>query len=73
MLYLKAAQGGQGRGQGLETIVRQIKMSDQEQLFQMAEHRQILRVLRYPVGRGLSHQLSDICSLCPTQAHGDLS
>lgn len=43
MLYLKAAQSGQGRGQGLETIMRQIKMSDQEQLFQMAEHCQILR------------------------------
>lgn len=44
MFYLKAAQGRQGRGQGSETIVRQVKMCDQEQLFQMAEHRQILGV-----------------------------
>lgn len=43
MLYLKTTQGCQGRGQGSETIVRQVKMSDQQQLFQMAEHRQVLR------------------------------
>lgn len=43
MLYLKTTQGSQGRGQGSETIVRQVKMSDQQQLFQMAEHRQVLR------------------------------
>lgn len=41
--YLKAAQGSQGRGQGSETIVRQVKMSDQEQLLQVAEYRQVLR------------------------------
>lgn len=50
MLYLKATQGGQGRGQGSEMIVRQVKMSDQEQLFQMAERRQTLRGNEIPNG-----------------------
>lgn len=58
MLYLKTTQSCQGRGQGSETIVRQVKMSDQQQLFQMAEHRQILsRRNDIPMGRGLSHHL----------------
>ena len=60
-LYLKAAQGSQGRWQGSETIVRQVKVSDQEQLLQMAEHRQILRRgTRYPARPGRQSQLSFI-------------
>jgi hypothetical protein len=42
ILYLETAQSSQGWGQGSETIMGQVKMSDQEQLFQMAEHCEIL-------------------------------
>lgn len=66
-LYLKAAQGSQGRRQGSETIVRQVKVSDQEQLLQMAEHRQILRRgMRYPArpGRQLSAVVHQAFARC---------
>lgn len=77
MLYLEAAQGSQGRGQGSEAIVRQVKVSDQEQLLQMAEHRQILRrgdeIPSETWRKVLSHRLSGTCPVCPTQALGDPS
>lgn len=66
-LYLKAAQGSQGRRQGSETIVRQVKVSDQEQLLQMAKYRQILRRgTRYPArpGRQLSAVVHQAFARC---------